>query len=60
MVVLRHSMLVNGYDVFNLTKLDVLDALPEIKVGVKYEVDGKELEGFPGMSFRIPKLGVFI
>ena len=48
LVVLRHSILINGYDTFNLTKLDVLDALPEIKVGVKYEVDGQELEGFPG------------
>jgi len=47
LVVLRHSMLINGYDSFNLTKLDVLDALPEIKVGVQYEVDGKELGGFP-------------
>ncbi|KAF8912242.1 P-loop containing nucleoside triphosphate hydrolase protein [Gymnopilus junonius] len=32
---------------FNLTKLDVLDQLPKIKVGVKYKVDGKELAGFP-------------
>jgi adenylosuccinate synthase len=47
LVVLRHSSLINGYDAFNLTKLDVLDALPEIKVGVGYELDGKELEGFP-------------
>lgn len=48
LVVLRHSALINGYDAFNLTKLDVLDALPEIKVGIGYEVDGVELEGFPG------------
>ncbi|KAG8979798.1 hypothetical protein FRB90_007958 [Tulasnella sp. 427] len=47
LVVLRHSMLINGYDSFNLTKLDVLDALPEIKVGVAYEIDGKALDGFP-------------
>lgn len=45
---LKHSLLINGYDAFNLTKLDVLDALPEIKVGVAYVVDGQELEGFPG------------
>ncbi|KIO29182.1 hypothetical protein M407DRAFT_173033 [Tulasnella calospora MUT 4182] len=47
LVVLRHSMLINGYDVLNLTKLDVLDALPELKVGVSYEIDGKALDGFP-------------
>ncbi|KDQ16362.1 hypothetical protein BOTBODRAFT_31048 [Botryobasidium botryosum FD-172 SS1] len=47
LVVLKHSCLVNGYDTFNLTKLDVLDGLEEIKIGVGYEIDGKELEGFP-------------
>ncbi|KAG9016237.1 hypothetical protein FRB93_011711 [Tulasnella sp. JGI-2019a] len=47
LVVLRHSSMINGYDAFNLTKLDVLDALPEIKIGVAYEVDGQVLDGFP-------------
>jgi adenylosuccinate synthase len=47
LVVLKHSTLINGYDSFNLTKLDVLDKLPELKVGVKYKVDGKEIPGFP-------------
>ena len=42
--------MINGYDSFNLTKLDVLDKLSEIKVGVKYMVDGKEISGFPGKS----------
>jgi adenylosuccinate synthase len=51
LVVLQHSTRINGYDTFNLTKLDVLDALTEIKVAVKYLVDGKELPGFPGMPF---------
>lgn len=32
-----------------LTKLDILDTLPEIKVGVAYKVDGKPLPSFPGM-----------
>jgi adenylosuccinate synthase len=47
LVVLKHSCMINGYDGLNLTKLDVLDQLSEIKVGVKYKVDGKELAGFP-------------
>ncbi|KZV97659.1 Adenylosuccinate synthetase [Exidia glandulosa HHB12029] len=47
LVVLRYSNLINGYDTLNLTKLDVLDSLAEIKVGVKYLVDGKELPSFP-------------
>lgn len=48
LVVMKHSTLINGYDSFNLTKLDILDDLKEIKVAVKYTIDGKELEGFPG------------
>jgi len=47
LVVLKHSCLINGYDSLNLTKLDVLDQLSEIKVAVKYKIDGKELAGFP-------------
>ncbi|KAJ3762027.1 Adenylosuccinate synthetase [Lentinula raphanica] len=47
LVVMKHSSLVNGYDSLNLTKLDVLDDLDEIQIGVKYLVDGKELPGFP-------------
>lgn len=47
LVVLKHSSLINGYDTFNLTKLDVLSDLDEIKIGVGYQLDGKELPGFP-------------
>lgn len=39
----------NGYDALNLTKLDVLDGMKEIKVAVGYALDGKPMEGFPGM-----------
>lgn len=45
---MKHSCQINGYDTLNLTKLDILDDLSEIKVAVKYLVDGKELLGFPG------------
>ena len=48
LVVMKHSNQINGYDALNLTKLDILDDLEEIKVAVKYLVDGKELLGFPG------------
>ena len=50
LVVLKHSCIVNGYDSFNLTKVDVLDELDEIKIGVEYVVDGKSLPGFPGTA----------
>jgi adenylosuccinate synthase len=48
LVVMKYSCQINGYDALNLTKLDILDDLEEIKVAVKYLTDGKELLGFPG------------
>ncbi|KAJ6482856.1 AMPSase 1 [Mycena vitilis] len=48
LVVLRHSCLINGYDSLNLTKLDILDGLPEIQVAVAYkDKDGAVLPSFP-------------
>lgn len=31
-----------------LTKLDILDALDEVKVGVSYKLNGKRIPHFPG------------
>jgi len=47
LAVLRHTHMVNGYTAIALTKLDILDVLPEIKVGVAYRLNGKELNHFP-------------
>lgn len=58
LVVLRHSSMINGYDSYNLTKLDVLDQLPEIKIATRYLVDGKELEGFPADLELLAKVDV--
>ncbi|KAM6500058.1 Adenylosuccinate synthetase [Amanita muscaria] len=58
LVVLKHSSLINGYDKLNLTKLDVLDQLEDIKIGVKYIVDGKELAGFPADLDLLAKVQV--
>ncbi len=47
LVALRHALWANDVDTLALTKLDVLDELPEIKVAVAYRTpDGRE-EGFP-------------
>ena len=53
LVVMKHSCLINGYDILNLTKLDILDDFKEIKIAVKYLLDGKELPGFPGTHFVV-------
>lgn len=47
LVVLKYSTLINGYTSLNITKLDVLDKLPEIKVAVAYKYNGRTLESFP-------------
>ena len=44
LVALRYAHLVNGFTAWNLTKLDVLDGLPEVKIGVAYRrPDGSAL-----------------
>ena len=47
MVGLQYSMALNGVDVVALTKLDILSGMPEIKVCMGYEYNGRRLEGFP-------------
>ncbi|GAA6030112.1 hypothetical protein NBRC10512_007019, partial [Rhodotorula toruloides] len=46
LVVMKYSNLINGYTSLNLTKLDVLDDLETIQVGVAYHLDGKPLDAF--------------
>ena len=43
----RYSTLVNGFTSLVLTRLDVLDGFPTIKMCVGYEVDGKAIDHFP-------------
>ncbi len=47
-VVLRYARRVNGLDELAITKLDVLDGLDEVKVGVRYRLDGEPVDEFPG------------
>ena len=46
-VVARYAVQVNGIDAWALTKLDVLDTIPEIQVCIEYEHRGKKLRSFP-------------
>ena len=48
LVIAKYSHSINCYSSINLTKLDILDGLKEVKVAIAYEVDGVELESFPG------------
>jgi adenylosuccinate synthase len=49
-VATRYAAELNGFDSVALTKLDVLDALEEIKVCVGYEIDGERIDTFPAVS----------
>jgi adenylosuccinate synthase len=46
----RYAAEINGFSSVALTKLDVLDALDEIKVCTGYRLDGRDLESFPAVS----------
>jgi adenylosuccinate synthase len=46
-VQMRYSQRINNFTVLNMTKLDVLSELDEIKLAVRYMYKGKELSSFP-------------
>ena len=46
-VLVRQTIKISGIDGIALTKLDVLDELDEIKMGIKYEVNGEEVDYLP-------------
>jgi adenylosuccinate synthase len=46
----KYAAEINGFTDLVLTKLDVLDGLPAIKVGVGYRCDGKEVQCLPASA----------
>ena len=55
-VATRYAAELNGFDSVALTKLDVLDALDEIKVCTGYEIDGKRVDTFPAVSHDLRQI----
>ena len=55
-VATRYAAELNGFNSVALTKLDVLDALDEIKVCVGYEIDGKKIDTFPAVSLDLQQI----
>ncbi|KAK3381057.1 Adenylosuccinate synthetase [Podospora didyma] len=60
LVVLKYSAAVNHYTVLNLTKLDVLDTFPTLRVAIAYKdrTTGEELEYFPADLGQLENLDV--
>jgi len=57
-VQLRYTHTLNGITDLAMTKLDVLSGFPELKIGVKYLLDGKELDSMPSHVLDLAKVMV--
>ena len=55
-VATRYAALLNGFDSMALTKLDVLDALDELKVCTAYELDGQQISHFPAVASELKRI----
>jgi len=55
-VATKYAAELNGFNSLALTKLDVLDALDEVKVCIGYEIDGETVETFPAVSQELDKI----
>lgn len=53
---LKFTTLVNGYTSICLTKLDILDTLPEIKICVGYRLNGKDIDYLPSSAWELAKV----
>ena len=51
-VALRRSIINSSVSGLCVTKLDVLDGLETIRIGVGYEIDGNSVEGLPVLTDR--------
>jgi adenylosuccinate synthase len=49
----RYSVMVNGFTGLVLTRLDILDGFPSVKICVGYRVDGQDVGRFPSNTSRL-------
>jgi adenylosuccinate synthase len=57
-VVVKEAVEANGVDVINLTKIDVMSGLKELKIATNYYLDGKELFSVPTTVKALAKLEI--
>jgi len=58
LAVVNFTKLLNGYTSFNLTKLDIMTGIPEIKIGLSYRYKGEKLSSMPGSLEILSKVEV--
>lgn len=51
-----HSMRVNGYTGVALTRLDILDELPAVRICTSYRIDGEVVTAFPAEIDRLGRV----
>ncbi|AGR41670.1 adenylosuccinate synthase [Spiroplasma taiwanense] len=51
-VALKHAIRTSGLDCIFITLLDVLSGIDELKICVKYEMNGRELNSIPATNFK--------
>ncbi|CAG5107707.1 Similar to AdSS: Adenylosuccinate synthetase (Drosophila melanogaster) [Cotesia congregata] len=56
LALLKFTNMVNGYTCVCITKLDILDTLPELKVCIGYRYNGKEIDYFPSTASELAKV----
>lgn len=55
LVGLKYAIQINGMDALCITKLDILDELPEVRACVGYEIDGNEVTDLPACNEIVQK-----
>ncbi|KAJ8366062.1 hypothetical protein SKAU_G00148930 [Synaphobranchus kaupii] len=58
LILLKYAHMINGFTALALTKLDILDVFPEIKVGVAYKVNNELIPHFPANQEVLQKVEV--
>jgi adenylosuccinate synthase len=54
-VAARLSARINGFDSVAITRLDVLDKLPRLKICTNYKINGETIENFPASAVTLEK-----
>jgi len=58
LVVVNYTKLLNGYTSFNLTKMDILTGIHELKIAVGYRYNGEKLPSMPASLEVLSKVEV--
>ncbi|XP_029470710.1 adenylosuccinate synthetase isozyme 2-like [Rhinatrema bivittatum] len=58
LVLVKYAHMINGFSAIALTKLDILDDLERIQVGIEYRLDGDVIPYFPANQEMLNKVEV--